>query len=907
MSAGQLTTAMKDAEQPFPDPIPRRRKEYKHLRSRLVQSLLCLLTLSSVALLLNTSQLQRQLNFLSSSAPPTLSPTVLKHRRKLLERCKVVRTPAGPPLGYHPESRIAAAYDIVNGKRGKGSDRYVPGTPPTLIKNAKIWTGERNGTYTIYGDILLDKGLVVLVGRISGSLMDGFIPQGSEERKKMLVVDIGGKWVTPGLVDLHSHIGVFSSPALRGNADTNSHKAPILPWLRSVDGLNTHDESYRLAIAGGVTTAQILPGSANNIGGQAFIIKLRPTAEGSASSKLLEPPETLHYPNSSLSSYVHWRHMKHACGENPDRVYSQARMDAAWNFRDAYNEARKIKNAQDEFCERAEAGEWQMIEQDLTGHKRKGTNLPVFPEDLQWESLVDVLRGKVKVSVHCYEAVDLDMMVRLSNEFQFPIASFHHATETYLVPDLLKKTWGGVPTIALFATNFRVKREAYRGSEFASRILAEHGIPVVMKSDHPVLNSRYLLFEAQQAHHHGLAGALALSSVTTIPARAAGIGHRVGMITPGYDADIAIWDSHPLSIGATPVQVFIDGIPQLDGLHVIRKPNKLQQTPAVPNRECEAKQAVKWEGLPPLQGHKRILRQHEAVRFERVRSAWVGDGDRGIVNVFDDDQNTMRTAGEEDKVVVIRDGKIDCVGQGRDSCKSVDMAKASEELVIDLNGGSLAPALTTFGSPLGLVEISLEPSTNDGKVLDPLTDGNLPNIISNGTIIRAIDGLQFAGRDTLLAYRNGITMAISAPTGEGFMLGLSTAFDTGSSDSLERGAVVREETAVHVAINPSMSVSVSTQVAALRRLLFEDVGGKAWTRVRAGDIPLVVHVDSGDIMATLIKMKADFEDGTRSVLRLTFVGAAEAHLITDRIAKAGVSVVVTKPRPYPNTWDRSRL
>ncbi|PFH48338.1 hypothetical protein AMATHDRAFT_65765 [Amanita thiersii Skay4041] len=904
------------SEPTLPGPLlgPRKRAALPPFR-RLVRSLFFATILTVVLCIFYTPSL----SFAPSTSifppfdfPPVIPEYVLKHRKHLSERCKAIRTPAGPPPGYRPESRLPYTLDVPvadpgseSKKKGKGSERYVPGTPPTLLRNGKIWTGGLNGTVVVYGDVLLDKGLVIAVGRISETFIEDFGKKGGKE--KLVVVDLKGKWVTPGLVDLHSHIGVMSSPQLSGNMDGNSHKAPILPWLRSIDGLNTHDESYRIVVAGGVTTAQILPGSANNIGGQAFLIKLRPTDERSTSSKVLEPPEMLHYPNANSSDYIHWRHMKHACGENADRTYSQTRMDAAWNFRHAYNEAKKIKEAQDQFCGHVDAGRWEVIESesdsgpDSTGHKKKKKHkkLPPFPEDLQWESLVDVLRGRVKLSIHCYEAVDLDAIVRLSNEFQFPVASFHHATETYLVPDLLKKTWGGAPTIALFAINARKKREAYRGSEFAPRILADNGIPVVMKSDHPVLNSRHLLFEAQQAHYYGLSSALALSSITTVPARAAGLGHRIGMIAKGYDADIAVWDSHPLTLGATPVQVYIDGIAQLEDTHVLSKPESLQHVPSRPDWDCEIGQTVKWEGLPPLEGRKEETRNWRTIRFKGVQEAWVRDGEGNIVDVLNKAEHD-----NSEKVVVLRDGKVECVGATQDDCAVDDIEE--DVKVVDLKGGSLAPALTTFGSPVGLVEIQLEPSANDGQVLDPLTNGNLPGILGNETIVRAVDGLQFETRHALLAYRSGVGTAVTAPSGSGFLLGISTAFDTGASNALEKGAVIQEDVAIHVAIRPALRVSVSTQVATLRRLVFEDPG-EAWARVRKGDMTLAIHVDSADIMASLIRMKLRYEETSATKLRMTFVGAAEAHLVAGKIAKAGVSIVVTEPRPYPTTWDKRRF
>ncbi|KJA17916.1 hypothetical protein HYPSUDRAFT_45759 [Hypholoma sublateritium FD-334 SS-4] len=802
-------------------------------------------------------------------------------RAELLAKCASIHTPAGPPESYSTSSRVSS-----------GSDRWVPGTPPTLLRNAKIWTGARNGTEIVYGDILLDKGLIVAVGYIPPSLLSA----ASERAGELIVQNLGGKWITPGIVDLHSHLGVSSAPGLSGSSDGNSRKNPILPWLRSIDGLNTHDAAYELAIAGGVTTAQVLPGSANNIGGQSFVIKLRSTAERSATSKVIEPPLSLTH-SSNTTEYIRWRHMKHACGENPDRLYSQTRMDGQWNFRNAYNEARKIRDAQDAFCSKVDAGAWEVLEADG----------PVeFPDDLQWESLVDVLRGRVKLSIHCYEAVDLDGIVRLSNEFQFPVASFHHAGETYLVPDLLKKTWGGAPSIALFANNFRKKREAYRGSEFAPRVLAEDGIPVVMKSDHPVLNSRYLLYEAQQAHYFGLNPALALASVTSVPARAAGLGHRVGTIAEGYDADIVVWDSHPLALGATPIQVYIDGIAQLKGTISLSKPAEFQDLPATPDWDKEKNSTVEWEGLPPLTGDKLSGR----VRITGVK-ALVG---------FDNlsDEPRLETAFDvsvnypDGRTVIVEQGQIICTEGPAEDCSDASLTGAQDAIVIDLDGGAIGPGLTTYGSPLGLVEIRLEPSTNDGPVLDPLNDGDLPALIADTGLIRAVDGLAFEGRGALLAYRSGVTTAITAPTGSGFLRGVSTAFRLGAPHALSRGAIIQQETAVHFSLSFSQKVSVSTQVATLRALLFGDAEesgqiGATVMKVREGKAPLVISVENADIIATLLELKADYEKSTGNTLKLTFSGASEAHLLAQEIADAGVSVILTSPRPYPGNWEKRRI
>ncbi|KAG6821570.1 hypothetical protein H0H93_000079 [Arthromyces matolae] len=772
------------------------------------------------------------------------------------------------------------------------SDRYEPGTNATFIKNALIFTGERNGSEVIRGSILMDKGIIKSIGKVPEHY--------AHVAMHATVIDAEGAWVTPGLGESSHWIGVkrsdfllnISGPSLArwgskrtcpgcaiGSNDLNSKHGPILPWLRSIDGFNTHDESFQLSIAGGVTSAQVLPGSINAIGGQAFMIKLRKTSDGSPSSMVIDPPHSLTGKNTQNSD-VHWRYLKQACGENL-RGYG-TRMDSMWSLRSAYNEARKIKLAQDDFCAKAEAGFWDGVSE--------------FPESLQWEALVDVLRGKVKVSL-----MDLDNIVRLSNEFEFPIASFHHASDAWLVPSLLKKARGGIPAVALFATNHRYKRESYRGSEFAPRVLADEGIPVVMKSDHPVLNSRYLLYEAQQAHYFGLPANLSLASVTATPATAAGLSHRIGFLREGGDADVVLWDSHPLRLGATPVKVWIDGILQIPvpSKSGDQKPvevgkgkmdDRWKKLPEVPNWDSERKKAVDWDGLPPLLEKPR----RNIVVFSNVKKVSRRTLDGNLQSEF-----SAETDGGLGTVVV-ENGRLVCIGQ---SCFSSSYSGAS---FVDLRGGSLAPGLLTYGSPLGLEEIAGEVSTGDGIPYDAFTR-NVPAILDDrGAIVRAMDALMFGTRNALTAYRSGITLATSSLSKEYYLdgtpghiiSGLSVTFRTGSSHAMERGAIVQDINALHVHIgrvHPMISkgVSVSTQIAALRRLLFgweeRDKETGYWFRQAAeGVVPLVVEVHDADIMATLLILKIEVEEKIGSRMRMVFSGATESHMLSKEIVGLGV-------------------
>lgn len=266
------------------------------------------------------------------------------------------------------------------------------------------------------------------------------------------------------------------------------------------------------------------------------------------------------------------------------------------------------------------------------------------------------------------------------------------------MPDLLKQAWGAPPAVAIFATNARYKREAYRGSEFAPRILADAGLDVIMKSDHPVLDSRYLVYEAAQAHHYGLNWTLAMSSVTTKSAKAMGLDHRIGYVREGYDADIVIWDSFPLTLGATPKQTYIDGIPQIIKPHVVSKSKESQYITPSGEYDEERKEALETRGEPNLRSKKKsgnIIFKGVSTFLQRS-----------------DDKRFQTSVGIDGKLtgegtVVIEDGMVKCVGD----CvvnEGIDFD------IVDLNGGGIAPGLITVGSFLGLMEIRQEPSTWDG-------------------------------------------------------------------------------------------------------------------------------------------------------------------------------------------------
>ncbi|KAI0312575.1 carbohydrate esterase family 9 protein [Amylostereum chailletii] len=779
---------------------------------------------------------------------PTSHPPVTASHT--LSICEGLHSIPGPLSGFH-ERPI--------------SDRFEPGTKPTWIKNATIWTGRVQGLEVIHGDIFLDGGVIKAVGDVDELLLAQY--------EDITELDVQGAWVSPGIIDVHSHIGVGASPSLNGADDGNSWKGPILPWLRALDGLNTHDDGISLAVAGGLTTSLILPGSANAIGGQGAVIKLRPTKERSPSAMLLEP--TVGTNSSAPAVSIGWKHMKHACA----RVYDDTRLDSVWAWRQAYDTARRLKQKQDAYCAKAQAGDWD--------------SLGSFPSDIQWDPLVDILRGKVKASMvqtHCYEAVDLDNFVRLSNEFKFPIAAFHHAHEAYLVPDVLKRAYGPTPAVAIFSSFSGYKREAYRSTSFAARLLADEDIRVTMKSDHSAIVSRYLLHEAQQAHHYGLADYTALSSVTSTAAGVLGLDHRIGYI----QEDAVVWDSHPLALGATPTQVFIDGIPQLDLVHGILKPPRSRAPPTVPDYNKEASDALEREGRPSLEDISSIS---GTMVFANVSSVWVRDA-HGVKNLLGARGNF--------RFITVEAGRI--VSTDLDNIYKAALAR-SDTVVVDLQGGSIAPALVAAGTLIGLQEIQGEPTTVDGSVLDRLV-GDIPDMMET-TAVHAIDGLQYASRDAILSYRAGVTTAVTAPTNiYGVELGIGVSLSLGVAHKLAKGAIIQPATSLFVTITHGSLASVSTQIATLRRLLlvkrpegeFENWFGK----VALGMTPLVVRVHAADTIASLLDLKTQVDSVTGAAMKLTLLGATEAHLLANELKEAEVGVLAA-PRSFPYTWDSRRI
>lgn len=343
-----------------------------------------------------------------------------------------------------------------------------------------------------------------------------------------VIIDATGKYVLPGFVDAHCHIGMWEDGMGEEGADGNEYSDPITPEMRAADGLNPFDPCFKEAREAGVTTVVTGPGSANVIGGQFVALK---TYGDSLESMLIKDPIA----------------MKAALGENPKRVYTDqkaapyTRMAIASLFRKAMTDAQEYEN--------------------LLREAEKEKDPSKKPDrDIALEALLPVLHGDLPMKFHAHRADDILTALRLAKEFGIR-ATIDHCTEGYLIADVLKQRilQQNVGIIIGPLLCDRSKIELRNQSYNAPRILHEKGVEFAMMTDHPVIPIQYLPICAGLAVRNGLDEMTALASITSTAAKIVGLGDRVGSITPGKDADIAIFDAHPFDFRAHCVMTVING------------------------------------------------------------------------------------------------------------------------------------------------------------------------------------------------------------------------------------------------------------------------------------------------------------------------------------------------------------
>ncbi|MBI2397260.1 MAG: amidohydrolase [Xanthomonadales bacterium] len=380
-------------------------------------------------------------------------------------------------------------------------------------------------------------------GRISAVAVDLEVPADAR------VVEGKGKVLTPGLIDVHSHLGVYAAPGMMSHQDGNEMTAPTTPNVWAEHSLNPNDPGFDAARAGGVTSMQILPGSANLIGGRGITVKNVPATTYQA----------MKFPGAPYG-------LKMACGENPKRVYGtkgaapMTNMGNVAGYRKAFLDAQDYVRAQDEFTRKLIA--WEKGDKDERGER------PTPPKtDLALDTLAGVLRGEILVHNHCYRADEMATMLDLASEFGFRITAFHHGVEAYKIADLLAAKG---TCAALWADWWGFKMEALDGiQENLAFVDAAKDSCAIVHSDSPEGIQR-LNQEAAKAMTHGKRAGLdipperAIRWLTANPAKAIGIADQVGTIAVGKQADVVLWNGNPFSVYAKAEQVWIDGALRFD-------------------------------------------------------------------------------------------------------------------------------------------------------------------------------------------------------------------------------------------------------------------------------------------------------------------------------------------------------
>lgn len=399
---------------------------------------------------------------------------------------------------------------------------YAPlPSEPTLITHATILTG--TGERLDDASLLITDGKIVFVG-------EGEIPTG------VTTIDAEGRWVTPGLIDVHSHLGVYASPGVKAHSDGNEMTNPATPNVWAEHSVWPQDPGFSRALAGGITTLQTLPGSGNLIGGRGVTLK----NVYSTSYQGMKFPDAPHG-------------LKMACGENPKRVYGDrkqlpsTRMGNMAAYRAQWIDAQQYID------------DWAAYEKKLT-NKKDDAKPP--KRDLRLETLAGVLKGEIIVHMHCYRADEMLTILDMADEFDYKVGTFHHGVEAYKIADTLAEK--GVCG-ALWADWWGFKMEAYDGiQENIAMVDRPQGSCAVVHSDDPEGIQR-LNQEAAKAMGSGNRAGMnitpehAIGWITSNAAKSLGIADRTGSLEAGKMADVVIWSGNPFSVYAKADHVYIDG------------------------------------------------------------------------------------------------------------------------------------------------------------------------------------------------------------------------------------------------------------------------------------------------------------------------------------------------------------
>ncbi len=429
-------------------------------------------------------------------------------------------TPAGKPATASTKSTAAK----WNADPYPSTYKAYPAAP-TAIRGATILDGE--GGKIERGVVFMSGGKITSVGG-----PDVAIPA------DVVVYDGTGKYVTPGIIDIHSHLGVYPSPSVDALSDGNEATSPVRPEVWAEHSVWPQDPGFsRALVNGGITSLEILPGSANLFGGRSVVLK----------NVYARTVQAMKFPGAPYG-------LKMACGENPKRVYgSRGQMPQTRMGNMAVNR-----------------GTWAKAVE----YKKKLDKGETVTRDIAMDTLAGVLAGNILVQNHCYRADEMAQMIDLSKEFGYKITAFHHAVESYKIADLLKAN--GICS-AMWADWYGFKMESYDAIPENIALVQNEGACAVVHSD-DANGIQRLNQEAAKALASGrraginIPEEIAWEWISWNPAKALGVGDRTGSLKVGKMADVVMWNGNPFSVYTRPERVWIDGAMMYDANDPKRRP-----------------------------------------------------------------------------------------------------------------------------------------------------------------------------------------------------------------------------------------------------------------------------------------------------------------------------------------------
>ncbi|RCL44615.1 MAG: amidohydrolase [Halieaceae bacterium] len=410
--------------------------------------------------------------------------------------------------------------------------------PHVLFKNATILTGD--------GRRLNDTDLYIANGQIQWVGAGEIAPDATE-------IDASDRWITPGLIDVHSHLGVYPSPGVAAHSDGNEATAPVTAEVWAEHSVWPQDPGFSRALAGGVTAMQVLPGSANLFGGRGVTLKNVPSISY----------QGMKFPDAPYG-------LKMACGENPKRVYGgrtqapSTRMGNVAAYRSAWIRAQRYQADWDRYNQAVKDAA-EAAENDSSGASVASALLTNTPphRNLELDTLAGALRGDIIVHMHCYRADEMLTILDMAEEFGYRVGTFHHGVEAYKIADELAKN---DVCGALWADWWGFKIEAYDGiQENIALVDRPTGGCAIVHSDSDEGIQR-LNQEAAKAMLRGNRAGLdipperAIRWITYNAAKSLGVNDQTGSIENGKMADVVLWNQDPFSVYAKPLQVYIDGV-----------------------------------------------------------------------------------------------------------------------------------------------------------------------------------------------------------------------------------------------------------------------------------------------------------------------------------------------------------